>query len=175
MLRLCLEEIDRCRPYFIGLLGDYYGTLARDVAPRLELQDGWPADSADRSVTELEIVHGVLARPEMADHALFYFRDPAYVQRLPAEAGRTLVDSDPDAVRKLAALKGRPIRNWTLDERGLDGLLIFDGRPLRLEGRSQVLLGGPWRPLPVAQRLTLQHRLARAEFLARSGGFRLNP
>ncbi len=68
-----------------------------------------------------------------------------------------------------------PIRNWTLDERGLDGLLIFDGRQLRLEGRSQVLLGGPWRPLPVEERLTLQHRLARAEFLARSGGLRLNP
>ena len=70
-----------------------------------------------------------------------------------------------------------PVRNWTLDERGLDRLLIFDGRQLRLEGRSQVLLGGPWRPLPVpvAERLTLQHRLARVEFLARSGGFRLNP
>ena len=68
-----------------------------------------------------------------------------------------------------------PIRNWTLDERGLDRLLIFDGRQLRPEGRSQVPLGGPWRPLPVAERLTLQHRLARAEFLARSGGFRLNP
>src|SRR6266699_3595890 len=38
-----------------------------------------------------------------------------------------------------------PVRNWTLDERGLDFLLIFDGRQLRLEGRSQVLLGGPWR------------------------------
>src|SRR5439155_8743622 len=67
-----------------------------------------------------------------------------------------------------------PIRSWTLDERGLDGLLIFDGRQQRLEGRGQMLLGGPWRPLPVAQTLTLQHRLARAEFLARSGGFRLN-
>src|SRR6202043_4284508 len=30
-----------------------------------------------------------------------------------------------------------PIRNWTLDERGLDGLLIFDGRRLRLDGTSQ--------------------------------------
>jgi hypothetical protein len=68
-----------------------------------------------------------------------------------------------------------PIRNWTLDERGLDRLLIFDGRQLRLQGRSQMLLGGPWRPLPVAERLTLERRLARAEFLARSGGFRLNP
>src|SRR6266481_183273 len=53
-----------------------------------------------------------------------------------------------------------PVRNWTLDERGLDRLLIFDGRQLRLEERSQMLLGGPWRPLPVAERLTLQHRLA---------------
>ncbi len=68
-----------------------------------------------------------------------------------------------------------PIRNWTLDERGLDGLLVFDGRQQRLEGRSQVRLGGPWRPLPVEERVTLQHRLARAEFLARSGGLRLNP
>jgi uncharacterized protein YcbK (DUF882 family) len=68
-----------------------------------------------------------------------------------------------------------PVRNWTLDERDLDGLLVFDGHQLRLEGRSHALLDGPWRPLPMAQQLTLQHRLARAEFLAHSGGLRLNP
>jgi len=68
-----------------------------------------------------------------------------------------------------------PVRYWTLDERGLDGLLKFDGRQLRLVGRGQVVLGRPWRPLPVEQQLTLQHRLARVEFLARSGAFRLNP
>jgi hypothetical protein len=68
-----------------------------------------------------------------------------------------------------------PIRNWTLDERGLDGLLIFDGRRLRLDGTSQALIGGPWRPLTVASRLRFQHQLARAEFLVRTGGFRLNP
>jgi uncharacterized protein YcbK (DUF882 family) len=68
-----------------------------------------------------------------------------------------------------------PIRNWTLDERGLDGLLIFDGRQLRPEGTSQALLGGPWWPFRAPQRFTLQHQLARAEFLARTGSFRLNP
>jgi uncharacterized protein YcbK (DUF882 family) len=62
-----------------------------------------------------------------------------------------------------------PIRNWTLDTRGLDGLLIFDGRRLRLDGTSQALVGGQWRPLAVAQRLMLQDRLARVEFLARIG------
>jgi uncharacterized protein YcbK (DUF882 family) len=69
-----------------------------------------------------------------------------------------------------------PIRNWTLDQRGLDGLLIFDGRRLRLDGTRQALLGGPSRPLTMAQRqLTLQHELARAEFLARFVGLRVNP
>ncbi len=53
-----------------------------------------------------------------------------------------------------------PIRNWTIDERGLEGLLIFDGRRLRLDGTSQELLGAPWRQVTVAQRLTLQHQLA---------------
>src|SRR5712671_1074081 len=38
-----------------------------------------------------------------------------------------------------------PVRNWTLDERGLGGLLEFDGRHLRIDGKGEVMLG-PWRP-----------------------------
>jgi uncharacterized protein YcbK (DUF882 family) len=69
-----------------------------------------------------------------------------------------------------------PVRNWTLDARGLDGLLVFDGRRLKIDGKGQVLLGGPWQPLTVPQRLMLQRQLARAEFLARTGGsVRLSP
>ena len=63
---------------------------------------------------------------------------------------------------------------WTLDKRGLDGLLIFDARRPKLDGTAQVLLGGPRRPLTVAQRLTLEHQLARVEFLARIG-LRVSP
>ena len=73
-----------------------------------------------------------------------------------------------------------PVRNWTLDEHGLDGLLVFDGHRLRLVGRSldgsgQMLGGGAWQPLTVSERLELQRRLARAEFFARTHGLRLNP
>ena len=60
------------------------------------------------------------------------------------------------------------MRNWTLDETGLDGLLVFDGRRFRIDGRGQPLIGGAWKPLTVTERLGLQRRLARAEFLARS-------
>jgi Bacterial protein of unknown function (DUF882) len=68
-----------------------------------------------------------------------------------------------------------PVRNWTLDEQGLDGLLVFDGRRLKLDRGNRVLLGGPWQPLTVPQRLILQRQLARAEFLARTGGLRIHP
>jgi uncharacterized protein YcbK (DUF882 family) len=66
-----------------------------------------------------------------------------------------------------------PVRNWTLDERGLDDLLLFDGRHLLISGKADVLLGGQWRPLTVQQRMSLRHQLARAEFLARAGRLRL--
>jgi hypothetical protein len=115
VLRLCLEEIDRCRPYFIGLLGDYYGTLAKQVAPDLKPKDSWPEDSAERSVTELEILHGVLANPQMADRAFFYFRDPAYTLSLPPEQQRWFANLDLTAKVKLAALKER-IRHRHLDK-----------------------------------------------------------
>jgi uncharacterized protein YcbK (DUF882 family) len=61
-----------------------------------------------------------------------------------------------------------PVRNWTLDETGLDGLLVLDGRRLKIDGRNQLMLGGAWKPLTVTERLGLQRQLARAEFLART-------
>ena len=61
-----------------------------------------------------------------------------------------------------------PVRNWTLDETRLDDLLLVDGSHLRLNSRGGLLVRGPgWQPLTVLERLELQHRLARAEFLAR--------
>src|SRR6266850_6009982 len=58
-----------------------------------------------------------------------------------------------------------PVRSWTLNETGLDHLLLFDGGRLRLDG---LRVNGLGRPLTVVQRLALQRRLARAEFLARN-------
>jgi uncharacterized protein YcbK (DUF882 family) len=58
-----------------------------------------------------------------------------------------------------------PVRSWTLDETGLDHLLLFDRTRLRVDG---LRVSGLGHPLTVGQRLALQHRLARAEFLART-------
>jgi uncharacterized protein YcbK (DUF882 family) len=62
-----------------------------------------------------------------------------------------------------------PVRNWTLDQRGLDNLLLFDSSHLQLVSKGGLPLGrGPGRPLMVSERMTLQRQLARAEFLART-------
>ncbi|MGQ0702987.1 MAG: DUF4062 domain-containing protein, partial [Gemmatimonadales bacterium] len=85
VLPICLAEIHRCRPYFIGLLGECYGWIPDQVDPSLLEREIWLANQGGRSVTELEILHGVLNNPEMAEHAFFYFRSPAYLDQLPEE------------------------------------------------------------------------------------------
>jgi tetratricopeptide (TPR) repeat protein len=80
-LPICLREIERSRPYFIGLLGERYGwTPSAGQYPELLLaQQPWlAAHAGGTSVTELEVLHGVLNNPEMAGRAFFYFRDASW-------------------------------------------------------------------------------------------------
>jgi nephrocystin-3 len=81
-LKLCLDEIRACRPFFIGLLGERYGWIPDDNALTDDLKEEqpWLKDMHGKSVTELEILHGVLNNPEMAGRAFFYFRDPKYAE-----------------------------------------------------------------------------------------------
>src|SRR6266852_676334 len=69
VLPLCLAEIERCRPYFIGLLGERYGWVPEEIPPELLEAQPWLNEHRKQSVTALEILHGVLRNPKMADHA----------------------------------------------------------------------------------------------------------
>ncbi|MGH7052938.1 MAG: YcbK family protein [Stellaceae bacterium] len=69
-----------------------------------------------------------------------------------------------------------PVRNWDLDEKNLNRLLLFDPGPMQIGPDGELLVsrrgrvrGFPVarRPLSVAERLRLHRELARAEFLAR--------
>ncbi|HUT94571.1 MAG TPA: DUF4062 domain-containing protein [Thermoguttaceae bacterium] len=106
-LRVCLHAIDRCRPYFVGLLGERYGWIPAElIDPATVAQYPWIKDHAGRSITELEIVHGVLRQPQDAAQALFYFRDPGYGDRLPAETDRAdFLSESPESAAKLQRLK----------------------------------------------------------------------
>ena len=106
VLPICLAEIDRCRPYFIGLLGERYGWVptAQQFPDGLINQERWLAEHVGgKSVTELEILHGVLNNPAMAGRALFYFRDPQWS----IKQGGDFVSASAQERGKLSDLKDR--------------------------------------------------------------------
>lgn len=75
VLGICLEEIEQCRPYFIGILGDRYGWVPDTIPEDLSNTEPWLENEIGKSVTELEILTGVLNNPDMSGHAFFYFRE----------------------------------------------------------------------------------------------------
>ena len=126
VLPICLEEIRRCRPYFIGLLGERYGWIPDAIPAEVLKDEPWireHADGADKkSVTELEILHGVLNNPEMADHAFFYFRDPDYFATVPQESRTDFTSEDTASTEKLNRLKD------DIRRRSQDGDLLYEPR-----------------------------------------------
>src|ERR1700683_4988120 len=103
VVKVCLDRIDDCRPFFICFLGQRRGWVptAEEISP--ETFDGFPdlrQVAGAPSVTEMEILHALvnpfhqtLARDpskpseyyERAEHAFFYLRDPSYLDELPSD------------------------------------------------------------------------------------------
>jgi nephrocystin-3 len=108
-LQLCLDEIHNCRPYFIGLLGERYGWMpGKEVyTERLLKKEPWLKELLDKSVTELEILHGVLNDPEMSGRTYFFFRDPTYLDTLPPERRKEFLSDDASGKIKQDDLKSR--------------------------------------------------------------------
>jgi hypothetical protein len=98
VLPICLAEIERCRPWFIGLLGDRYGWIPEELPPPLLHSLPWLEAHRGRSITELELTWGALLEPERARQAFVYMRT--------SRQGTT--GDEPAASRaQLEALKGR--------------------------------------------------------------------
>jgi telomerase protein component 1 len=84
-LELCLTEIDSCRPFFIGLLGDRYGWRPdRYIVPDEPRFDWVQAMPPGLSITHMEMFYGVLRDPARANYA-FYIRDSSFLQNAPSE------------------------------------------------------------------------------------------
>jgi nephrocystin-3 len=134
VLPICLEEIKRCRPFFIGILGSRYGWVPEEIPPDLIESEEWLKKHHDHSVTELEILHGVLRNPEMTKHAFFYFRDSQASLKVEEEL-RKEADYKPessDSLNKLAKLKdtirgkGFPVRENYPDPKALGDMVLQD-------------------------------------------------
>ncbi len=116
VLPLCLAEIERCRPYFLGLLGERYGWVPDpgEISSNLKEEQPWLKEHLQKSVTELEIIHGVLQSPKMRDRSIFYFRNPDYLNKLPADADpKDFQSESPESAEKLFELKNKIRAEYT--------------------------------------------------------------
>ncbi|MBL7988399.1 MAG: tetratricopeptide repeat protein [Chlorobi bacterium] len=157
IIRICLEEIDRCRPFFIGILGERYGWMppASAIAHLIsDFPDLTDAVTDGASITEMEIQHGATRRvvsPE--SDASFYFRHQSATPAIFAE-------TDPVLQAKLQRLKedirasGYPVREGFTTPQELGAEIHKDLRDL-IEKRF---------PLEAAPSLLEQERTAHNAF-----------
>lgn len=110
VLKVCLSEVQRSRPFLLVLLGDRYGW----VPPRERLQAaareaGFDGHLQDQSVTALEIEFGVFKEfPEQRRRCLFYLREPLPYDVMPPDVAGRYNDAwatDPEAPTRAAALQ----------------------------------------------------------------------
>ena len=79
----CLRQIDSARPFFIGLLGEAYGTGLREIPEAVVRKYDALRGHIGKSITELQIIHGALRPGARPPRALFYFRDPQALEGVP--------------------------------------------------------------------------------------------
>lgn len=127
VLDVCLREINRCQPLFVGLLGDRFGWVppADRVAAavrRAKVPADPPKFSAGLSVTALEAWHGAL---EASGHAVFAMRD------LYGDVPMEWRDVDPSAtvwlrreVERATAQDPKRVQTFVYPARVVDGKVV---------------------------------------------------
>ena len=119
VVELCLNEIDNCIPFFIGIVGHHYGWIPskKDIheSENMKNQYKWVVNDIESqlSVTEMEMQYGVIRREEKVN-AYFYLRNTE-----PQEAEIDFPDKI-DKLRKTILNNGRyPVTPYqTLEELG---------------------------------------------------------
>jgi nephrocystin-3 len=109
---ICFKQIDNCQPFFIGLLGEYYGSPLEVLEGQIDTAcSDYPwikSGYLDNSITELEILYSIFnvgqnhsddQHRAIVENALFYFRDP--------NSADTVPETDPEKRTKQANLKQR--------------------------------------------------------------------
>lgn len=117
VLSVCMNEIERCKPYMIVILGERYGWIPEEniIANALEGQPDFTLDELEKSVTALEIEFGALAHTDQIDRTFFYFRE---MEGNPSDIYRS---EDAYHAKKLKGLKericklaGKQVKSYTV-------------------------------------------------------------
>jgi tetratricopeptide (TPR) repeat protein len=105
-IEICLDEIENCRPFFIGILGERYGWTPENYqVPEHKKYDWLRKFEKGHSITALEIYHGVLNKKEMKPRAFFYYRNPGFIEDVPQQKQQEVKAESDISAKKLIHLK----------------------------------------------------------------------
>lgn len=162
-LSVCLAEIDRARPLFVGLLGDRYGWVPPgERVDRVTVEAGWVGGVADGwSVTALEFEHGAFRHE--GERPVFFVRDlvgsppPGWVDedRRAVDGLRARVVGDVRALVHTYQARADGARVTELVD--FERVVLATLGPL-VEARAQTLAAGESDPIAVAERLFVEAR-----------------
>jgi WD40 repeat protein len=155
VLKVCLAEVRRCRPFLIVLLGDRYGWVPpKERIAAAAAEEGIATDVKGRSVTDLEIRYGVLDDPGQQPRSYFYFREALPYGDMPREVAALYSDahgSGGESRDRLAELKAEIQR--TLPERVRRYSAAWNRQRSKvtgLEAWGQMVLEDIWSDLEAA-------------------------
>ena len=155
VVEVCLHNVDRCRPFFLGFLGQRRGWVPSNADLNPETLEHFPGLRdyiGNTSVTELEILHAVL-KPLSGGvppvrQARIYLRDPAYLKNITDPAVRQLFEPEKkrlfrrsDAMKRFRdSLAGTvPMQSYQADwnDKAVSPELVFGGGTDLSHGRLQ--------------------------------------
>ncbi|MEA4987636.1 MAG: DUF4062 domain-containing protein, partial [Anaerovorax sp.] len=108
VLSVCLDEIDRCRPYMLIFLGERYGWIPESrLIENAIAEKGFSVEDIEESVTALEIEYGVFSSKEAVERCIFCIREPLPFNEMPHEIQKDYIAESSIHKSKLEALKKR--------------------------------------------------------------------
>src|SRR5262249_48897240 len=100
-----LEEVQRCRPFFVGLLGERYGPHLGLLAHELLHTNPWLKGYEGASRLHLELLASLLHLLPGQAPGLYYLRDPGWLTLVPETRRAAFVEANPQGRQRLAILK----------------------------------------------------------------------
>lgn len=119
VLNMCVQSVDRARPFFVGFVGNRYGTIPSPerweefYKPLSQEQKQILQNKTDMSITELEILYsGLFSDKADAYHYLFFMRDDINENEIPEKLRANFREGEDDEKKaKLLKEKLRDLRN----------------------------------------------------------------
>jgi Domain of unknown function (DUF4062) len=106
VIKLLFEEIDNCRPFFLGILGARYGWVPNKIPDTIEEEYSISQIYKGKSITEMEILYGVLNDKSLKVHAYFYIRNRNSLVLIPDNIRKKYyIEANKSSMTKLNQLK----------------------------------------------------------------------